>query len=195
MKKDKEFKSLVTDETREKMRKLREYASKRPCGTRAKYVSGCRCTQCRAANSRYQTEREARVREGRVNPLVDAAPAREHLRKLSKRGIGYKTVAEYSGVGKSTLLLVMTGGRTKVRKANLDAVLAVDAKCFSGGTLLKAGETWRRINWMLEEGFTKREIAKRLGAKTPALQIRRNRVTGKTAVRVERLERLIRMGE
>lgn len=195
MKADKEFRSFVTDETREKMRRLREYAAGRPCGTRAKYVSGCRCMVCRAANSRYQTEREQRKREGEGNPLTDAAPAREHIRALSKKGIGYKTVAEYSGVGKSTLFQVMTGKKRQVRKATLEAVLAVDAKCFSAGTLVKAGETWRRINWMLEEGFTKSQLAERLGAKTRALQIKKGKVTGKTAVKVERLYRQLTLGE
>ena len=185
----------MKEETKQKMRKLREYAASRPCGTRAKYVSGCRCMVCRAANSRYQTERERRKKETGGNPLVDAEAGREHLRALSKRGIGYKTVSDYSGVGRSTVFQVMTGAKRRVRKATLDAILAVDRSCIAGGTLVKAGDTWRRINWMLEEGFTKREIARRLGAKTPALQIGRKLVTGATAVRVERLERQIRTGE
>lgn len=179
----------------EKIKKLKEYAAGRPCGTRSKYCSGCRCDECRKANTEYQKERDRLNRRGEHNPLVDAEPAREHLRKLSKAGIGYKTVAEYSGIGKSTLYQLMTGTRTKVRRKNLDAILAVDRSCFTAGTLIRAGETWRRINWMLDEGFTKAEIARRLGHASSSLQFKKKKVTGKTHVKVERLERILRLGE
>lgn len=179
----------------EKIRKLKEYAAGRPCGTRSKYCSGCRCEECRKANTEYQKERDRLNRRGEANPLVDAEPAREHLRRLSKAGIGYKTVAEYSGIGKSTLYQLMTGTRTKVRRKNLDAILAVDRSCFTAGTLIRAGETWRRIRWMLDEGFSKAEIARRLGHASASLQFKKKRVTGKTHVKVERLERILRLGE
>lgn len=180
----------------EKIQKLKEYASRRPHGTRAKYVSGCRCGECRKANSDYQRERDARKRRGEEqDPVVDVEPALRHMKALSKNGVGYKSVSEYSGVGKTTLFRILTGEKTHIRKSRLDAILAVHRGCFSAGSLIKAGDTWRRINWMLDEGFTKAEIARRLGAKGRGLQIRKKKVTGRTAVKVERLERILRMGE
>lgn len=174
---------------------LRVYVSKKECGTRGKYVSGCRCTPCKAANSRYQCERERKAKDGLTNELVDAEPARVHLKKLSKAGIGYKTVADYSGLGKSTLLKILQRERTRIRKENLMRILAVDTKCVSDGTIVSAGETWQRIKWMRDEGFTDAEIARRMGCKMPHLQIGRKRITGRTAAKVERIYRIVRLGE
>lgn len=174
---------------------LRIYGGRKECGTRAKYISGCRCVKCRAANSAYQCERERRRAAGESNPLVDAAPAREHIRSLSKQGIGYKTVAEYSGVGKSTLFQIAKGERVQVRRNTLDAILAVDRSCYSAGTLLPANEVWKQIKWMRTEGFTDREIARRAGIRCGHLQIGSKRVTGKTAVAIDKVYRIARLGE
>lgn len=178
-----------------KYEQLRGYMAAKPCGTRGKYVAGCRCVKCRAANSAYQCERERKLKAGKSNPLVDASPAREHIRALSRHGIGYKTVSHYAGVGNSTLFQIMSGRRLKVRRLTLEAVLAVDRRCFTGGTLLPASETLRRIAWLKSEGFTERQIAKRMGLRTPHLQINRRRVTGRTASRIERIYRIARLGE
>lgn len=179
----------------DRIEKLKEYVSKKACGTRGKYVSGCRCTDCRRANSEYQKKRERMRAAGVTNPIVDAAPAREHLKKLSREGIGYKTVAEYSGAAASVLMKVRSGERTRIRKSTLERIMAVDRKCFREGTLLRAGQTWTRIKWMLDEGLTKTAIAKRLGCRTRALQIGRKRVTGKTHSAIERLYNQYRLGE
>jgi len=45
-----------------------------------------------------------------------------------------------------------------------------------------------RINGLLEEGFTKAEIARRMGYSSPAIQFRRTRITARNALRVQRLE-------
>jgi len=55
--------------------------------------------------------------------------------------------------------------------------------------------THKRIAWLLGEGFSKAEIARRLGYKKPALQIaRRGRVLTRTAARVARLVRSLELG-
>jgi hypothetical protein len=59
----------------------------KPHGTRIKYLGGCRCLLCRAANSRYECDRARLRRLGLANGIVDAAPARAHLFKLSNVGI------------------------------------------------------------------------------------------------------------
>lgn len=180
---------------KDKIDRLKQYLAKKECGSRGKYMAGCRCVKCRAANSAYQVERKRKRREGHGNPIVDASPAREHMRRLSKRGIGYKTVAEYSGIGKSTLFQVMRSERLQIRKNTLDAILAVDTTCFSAGTVLPANETWKRIKWMKSEGFTEADIAKRMGRRKPYLTINAKRVTGRTAIRIERIYRKARLGE
>ena len=43
-----------------------------PHGTRHRYLSGCKCVPCRAANSRYSTERAAAQRAGDWRGFVPA---------------------------------------------------------------------------------------------------------------------------
>ena len=55
------------------LRSAVELAAGKPHGTRIRYVGGCRCLPCRAANSRYESERQAARKLGDWNGLVDAA--------------------------------------------------------------------------------------------------------------------------
>lgn len=163
--------------------------ARRGHGTHVTYVAGCRCLACRAAHSRYESERLRARRSGDWNGLVDARAARVHLAKLSRRGVGRRAVADAAGVPPSTLRAIRVGEKTKIRKRTEARILAVDAGARSGGSLVPAGPTWRRIERLLAEGFTKTELARRLGstAKTPSLQIRKDFVTARTAADVERL--------
>lgn len=179
----------------DKMDKLRQYSSAKPCGTRGKYNSGCRCGECRNANTLYERTRTRRALRGDVNPLVDAEPVRLHIRALRRKGIGTRTIAEYSEIGRTCIGQIASGKKTKVRKKTADAILAVDRTCVRDGNLVPAGRTWTLIKWMLEEGFTKKRIARELGSSTPALQIKERRVTARTAVKVERFYRRITLGE
>jgi len=51
-------------------------------GTERRLPDGCHCTQCRAANRAEERHRTDALRNGVWEPLVDAAPAREHLQLL-----------------------------------------------------------------------------------------------------------------
>jgi len=70
----------------------------KPHGTRLKYMGGCKCMLCRAANSRYEAERGVARKNGDWNGIVDARAARRHILKLSKAGVGYKSVADAASV-------------------------------------------------------------------------------------------------
>lgn len=48
----------------------------KPCGTRSRYVSGCRCDDCRAANSAYQAEWAAKRAD---------SPEHRERRRMAKR--------------------------------------------------------------------------------------------------------------
>lgn len=174
-----------------KYERLAEYMASKPHGNRGRYVAGCRCFECRLANSEYYHE----VRRNGPNPLVAVDEAVEHCRRLSKRGIGYKTVADYAEVSRSHLFKMITGKQMFVRKRTAERILAVDENCLSGRTLVSARKTWQRIEWLKSEGFSKAEIARRIGNKAPALQIRKDKVQARTAMRIEKLYNLMRLGE
>lgn len=122
--------------------------------------------------------------------MVDAQPVLDHMLALSEKGIGYRRLAELSGVGNSTLLEIRTGRRSHIRARNARRVLAVTgigdhASC----ALVDATETWRLIGQLIDEGFTKGRIAAELGYKTRALQIGRKRCCAKSAKAVRALWR------
>lgn len=85
--------------------------AKRPHGTRARYASGCRCLPCRAANSRYQSERLRARRSGDWNGVVCSDRARRHIETLRGRGIGYKQIAAAADLPTSIVWGIKTGAR------------------------------------------------------------------------------------
>lgn len=172
----------------------REHFERMPCGTRAKYVGAkCRCVPCRAAASRYESERLAKRKAGEWNGLVPAEPVRVHLGRLSRQGVGYKSAADAAGVSRSTVGAILAGRRTQLRAQAAKRLLAVDREAVADHALVPAVRTWRLIEQLLKEGFTKTELARRLGssARAPALQLRRDYVTAVNASKVERLYRQV----
>jgi hypothetical protein len=173
------------------LRPVAELAADKEHGCRLRYLAGCRCVPCRAANSRYETERNVARRAGDWNGLVSAKQARKHILKLSRAGVGQNALSDVSGVARSIIARIRRGEKLKIRKRTETAILSVSSGAVSGGALVSAKPTWVLINRLLTEGFTKSEIAHRLGKKNPALQIRKDRITAKTAADVERLYRRI----
>lgn len=171
----------------------RRSLSTREHGTRLRYIGGCRCLPCRAANSRYECERAAARRRGESERIVDAGPARRHLFALGRRGVGYKAVAGASGVAASSLARIRSGEKTRLRAGTERRVLAVGAWARADASTVPAARTWRLVGGLLAEGYTRGRIALELGAKRPALQLGRRRVLARTALAVEKLwKRLMR---
>lgn len=161
-----------------------------PCGTRAKYVSGgCRCVPCRAAASRYESERLRARRNGDWNGLVPADAARHHLMKLSKQGIGRRSVSDATRVPQSTRHAIKTGRKTQIRRSTEQRILAVTRDAAGMALLVPAAPTWRLIDKLLDEGFTKARIAHEIGRKHGALQFHTARITRRSAIAIERLYR------
>lgn len=157
-------------------------------GRRARYVAGCRCDVCRAANRNYARRRLQAQREGDWNGLVDAGPARAHLLSLSRAGVGRRAVAAASDVALSVIAAVRSGEKTQIRARTARRILAVTAAMVSDHAIVGPGRTHQRIKHLVEEeGFTKAELARRLGYARPALQFNRRRMTARNVARVERL--------
>lgn len=202
-------------------------------GTRARYVTGCRCDACRESNRLAYHERERRRRELAAalpaaapgsacpgingvpcprqvklyrnsggacescqkrlvfNGLVDAAPAREHLAKLSRRQVGYKTVADAARVGVTTVAKICSGERTRIRAEVSRRILEVDIGARADHSTVPAGRTWKLIAKLIQRGWTRRDLARALGSEaiTPALQLRGERILARSAAAVEKFFR------
>lgn len=205
-------------------------------GTRGKYVGGCRCDECRAANLAAYHDREARSHQavaelqkapGSICPgwdgvpcpglrklrsdsagvcsdcrkravwngMVDAELARDHIRELGRKGVGYRTVADASKVNATTVRLVMTGVRTQVRKSTLDAILSVDEGAAADHALVNAGETRRMLRELEPEFLGKRKLAEALGYRSYFMPGNyAQKVLAKNAHRVRKLYRRVHEG-
>ena len=222
-------------------------------GTRARYVSGCRCADCKASNVRAYHERQRRLKEAarelppappaaapqvwtppggeprvriykRACPgvlgepcsakahlrrdsggackacrakllwdgLVDTGPAREHIRALSRQGVGRDAVADASGVARSTIQAISAGRNALARASTLRRILAVDVGALADKALVPATETWTAIRELQRFGLTKGDIALALGATRPVLQLQRDKVTVRNAWEVAQLLRRTR---
>lgn len=134
--------------------------------------------------------------EGARRLFVPADAARRHLAALGAQGIGLNTVAELSGVSHGSLSKIVYGeprrGRPpsrRIRHETAERILAVAVEQASGGQRINAGPTWALVEELLDAGYSRAELARRLGSRaaSPSLQIGRRLVRASTARAVEAL--------
>lgn len=157
-------------------------------GTRACYVhgpapgsgEGCRCEPCRQANRDYVDRVKRQQLYGRWEPWVDEqrlAEVREHLRALSRAGVGTRAIAEASGVARTSIERIRRGRIRRIREHTARAILAVTTSTARlPHSLVDGAEAWRLIEELLAVGWRRYQIAHELGNERPALQLRRDRV-------------------
>lgn len=171
------------------LRPASELAKRREHGDRLKYIGGCRCDLCRAANSRYESERQRLRKAGDWNGVVPAAKARAHLKRLSRQGIGRRSVQAATDIADSILLKIRNGERKQIRARTERKILAVNKAVAGDRSLVSAAATWRLIDDLLDEGYTKTFIARRMGYKSRALQVGKEQCTVRMAADIERVHR------
>jgi hypothetical protein len=169
---------------------LTDHFQRLACGVRAKYVAGgCRCLQCRAANSRYETARAAARQRGEWNGLVPADRARAHMVTLSRAGVGRRAVGAASDVGDTTLSEIRNGTKTQIRADTERRILAVDASCVSDHALVSARRAQRLLGRLKAEGYPARRLVRWLGGTSQGLQFGTRRMTARNVRRIEQLYR------
>ena len=179
----------MTDLAARGLKPITELAAEKPHGTRLRYIAGCKCFHCRRANSDYERSRKAARLAGDWNGIVPADKARAHLMSLSRRGVGKRAVQSASDVALSVLTEIRTGRKQRIRARTERKILAVTPAQVSDRALVKPGRTHQLIEQLVDEGFTKRELARRLGYASPALQFQPKRMTARNVARIERLHR------
>ena len=95
------------------------------------------------------------------------------------------------GVGATVLHEVKIGKKTQIRARTERLVLGV-APVFAnmtGSSLVDAEHSWKLLNDLLAEGFTKAQLAAELGYRWPALQLHKKRITATNRLKVFKLWR------
>lgn len=168
-------------------------AQGRPCGDRLRYLAGCRCADCRRANSAYESARAQARKAGDWNGIVPAVKARTHLAALAAQGVGRRAVGDACDVADSVLVEIIAGRKTRIRARTERAILAVTAAAAADRALIPAAPTWALLQELIADGYSKAELARQLGYKTPALQLNRHQVTARNAADVASLHRRLRL--
>ena len=142
-------------------------------GTRTAYVlDRCRCDPCREAARVYEAQRRRTHLYGRYNNLVDAEPARQHLRTLRAHGMSHQQLETLTGVDKSTLFRILHGrterGEGPARRIipkNADAILAVrfTHEGLPGGHQIPATGAVRRAQALACLGYSFKWQAEQIG--------------------------------
>ncbi len=167
-------------------------AESRPHGDRLRYVGGCRCSECRQANTAYERQRALARKAGDWNGIVSADRARAHLNALSAAGVGRRQVSDASGIAESVVHLIAKGRRTKLRARTERAILSVTQQAAADGSLVDAGPTWALLDELLASGYSKAGLARHLGYESSAIQLKRTQCTVRNAYDVQQLHARLR---
>lgn len=135
-------------------------------GTRSSYVRGCKCADCRAANTRYAKLAKYRSDKG-ISTLVDAAPVKAHLAQLRAAGVGKRTIAQRAGVAQTVVNRLIGIDHSKpARRVHPDTaakLLAVTAEAVADGQVIDGTGTMRRAQALVAIGWTQADLAARIG--------------------------------
>lgn len=126
----------------------------------------CRCDECRQAHRNRMRRYRKNVAYGRHQPLVDNAPAREHLLKLRAAGWTLQEMWLAAGVANQVVISAMYHPGRRIRPENLEAILAVDPeqrRPVGPGKLVDATGTRRRLQALMWLGWSGAELLRRLG--------------------------------
>jgi transcriptional regulator with XRE-family HTH domain len=110
---------------------------------------------------------------------------------LSKQGVGRRALAAASDVQATTISKIKSGERTTIRKRTEDRILGIDDFAVSDAALVAATPTWRQIRALVAEGFSKAELARRLGYSNSSLRFGKQLILARNAARVDRLYRMV----
>lgn len=160
-------------------------AEGRPHGTRVRYLGGCRCADCRQANTNYERERQQARATGDWNGIVSADRARAHLLVLAAQGVGRRAVVDVSDIPSIIVSEIRSGKKLRIRARTERRILAITPAMAADHALIDAAPTWKLIAEMLAAGFTKTRIAGELNHSSRHLQLGREKITVRNAAAVE----------
>lgn len=155
-----------------------------PHGTRFRYLGGCRCVRCRVANADYSRRYRADREDGQLTEVF-ARKARRHLLALERSDMTLEAISSACGLGRLLLRGIRSRRVKKIRRRQELAILAVHPDSEVDAAIVPAGPTWEKLRELESEGFTKSELARRLGLKCGRLYLSRKRIRKATKARVD----------
>lgn len=139
---------------------------------------GCRCRPCTDAARAYESNRRRQIAYGRWSPLVDAEPARRHVRALGAQGMGWMRVAEVAGVARGSVSKLLYGDTRRgsapsrrIKRDNAERLLAIKATpdTLRPNALIPAHGTMRRLRALAVMGYSGAWVAEQTELGTAGL--------------------------
>jgi transcriptional regulator with XRE-family HTH domain len=147
-------------------------------------------------------DNDRRRRYGYECSYVDAEPVRQHVRALQAAGIGQRRLAQLAGLQRNTVRII-TNGRSerggaptkRVHQSTAEAILAVRIPdiphdpAIAGKQLVDSLGSVRRIQSLVAYGYSRREIARRIGITPNTLSriVREPKMLASTARKIAEL--------
>lgn len=129
-------------------------------GTRWGYSKGCRCDSCREAATIAQRKYRRRKALTCGPLLVDARPARHHLKVLRKAGFSWRVIGAATGHANSNLVRIYTGKTRSLSRVTADRILGAslsDCRSVSRGRKPSA-ESYKLLEEFLAAGYNSRWV-------------------------------------
>lgn len=147
-------------------------------GTYACYVCDkCRCVPCTAARASWDENRRKQKAYGRWDNLIDAEPARQHLRALMAAGMGIKSITASDATTSGQIWKLLYGKlrqdgtrvpNKRIRRDVAQRILALQLELAPGAAMSNPGAT-RRLRALVALGYSQAELSRRLGVMDSAV--------------------------
>lgn len=165
-----------------------------PHGTRSRYRLGCLCEPCLDANRAYCRRRALERAKGHANPLIDAEPVKTYLQQLRTKGVTPNRIAQLANIPWVQLYRIRSGQQRLVRKLTADAVLAVTPTAHDAFALVPSYHSRQLIDGLTKEGYTRKDLAKRLRLVSGRIRLHNSHITQTRALKIRGFYRWL-MGE
>lgn len=129
----------------------------------------CRLPECVARHNAYRRRVYRQKGYGTWQPLVDAAPVRQHINNLRDAGHSIPDIQKQAGVDAATLARILYDGTNKraerIRPEVAERILAVPLTPapVKPSTIIDATGTRRRLQALVSMGWTLTALGPRLG--------------------------------
>lgn len=156
-------------ESTERRKQLRA-ERKKPCGTAASYVRGCRCEKCRKAMTDYSRQRAEARKKGDYRGWVPGEAAREHILKLVEAGGSLNVFSRLVNLTHSYLHGIKTGWRRNIRADRASAILSWQIDTVVGEKKIPTKPVRAHVQTLAQQGVPMSRIAETTGIEMEKLE-------------------------
>lgn len=150
-----------------------------PHGTRARYIAGCHCASCRAANTAYgRSYKQARARNG--CRLVSTEPVRIHILALHADGVEYVAIARAAGCHIAVLTAIVSCGQQRMFPEVAARIMAVGSGAAAHNSRRPVSDAAEIVALLEARHVTRADMARVMRWRRGALQLRDHHVTRRT---------------